>query len=75
LTKTAEKAGLFQLQSMPRALKSRKFPVFSLMIREFDVESSSHQTASSATQFATFTYNLRPLGGPWEIDLSATMGL
>ena len=33
-------------------MKSRKFPVFSLMIREFDAESSSHQTASSATQSA-----------------------
>ena len=31
-------------------MKSRKFPVFSLMIRELDVESSSHQTASSATE-------------------------
>ncbi len=35
-----------------------KFPVFSLMIREFDAERSSHQTASSATQFVVFTYNL-----------------
>src|SRR5271170_7860038 len=39
---------------MPRALKSRKFPVFSLMIREFDVESSSHQTASSAIDVFIF---------------------
>ena len=30
--------------------KSRKFPVFSLMIREFGLESGSHQTASSANE-------------------------
>ena len=30
--------------------KTAKLPVFSLMIREFDAESGSHQTASSATQ-------------------------
>jgi hypothetical protein len=29
-----------------------KFPVFSLMIREFDAESSSHQTARSGSQSA-----------------------
>ena len=33
-----------------RALESLRFPVFSLMIREFDAESSSHQTASSTIQ-------------------------
>jgi len=30
--------------------KSTNFPVFSLMIREFDAETGSHQTASSATE-------------------------
>jgi hypothetical protein len=38
-------------------LKSKKFPVFSLMIREFDAESISHQTASSAKQSATFAFS------------------
>jgi len=33
----------------------KKFPVFSLMIREFDAESSSQQTASSAMQSAIFS--------------------
>jgi hypothetical protein len=39
-------------------LKPLKFPVFSLMIREFDAESSSYQTASSATQ-SSRSENLR----------------
>jgi hypothetical protein len=34
-----------------------KFPVLSLIIREFDAESSSHQTASSATQSSIFTFS------------------
>ena len=38
----------FGCKRASRGSKSRKFPVFSLMIREFDLESSSHQTASSA---------------------------
>jgi hypothetical protein len=33
--------------------KTRKFPVFSLMIREFHAESSSQQTATSAKQAQT----------------------
>jgi hypothetical protein len=39
--------------------KSKIFPVFSLMIREFHAESSLHQTASSATQ--SFTFRDSPL--------------
>src|SRR5712671_373318 len=38
--------------------KSIKFPAFSLVIREFDAENGSRQTASSATQSALFHYNL-----------------
>ena len=34
-----------------------KFPVFSLMIREFDAESNSHQTASSATESSVFEFS------------------
>jgi hypothetical protein len=37
--------------------KSKKFPVFSLMIRELTTESSSHQTASSAKQSAIFAFS------------------
>jgi DNA-directed RNA polymerase specialized sigma24 family protein len=33
-----------------RRRKSKKFPVFSLMIRELTTESSSHQTVSSASE-------------------------
>jgi len=36
--------------SVKNGEESVKFPIFSLLIREFDAESSSHQTASSATQ-------------------------
>jgi hypothetical protein len=35
-----------------------KIPVFSLLIREFAVESGSYQTASSATQSGMFPYIL-----------------
>jgi hypothetical protein len=41
--------------------KSTKFPVFSLMIREFDAERSSHQTAPSATQSAIFAFSAENL--------------
>ena len=40
--------GFFACDPVLRRAKSGKFPVFSLMIREFDAESNSHQTASSA---------------------------
>jgi len=42
--------------SASRGSKSRKFPVFSLMIREFDAESILHQTASSANQSTIFAF-------------------
>src|SRR5260370_26450397 len=42
------------IQSEP---KSTKFPVFSLMIRELDAETCSHQTAPSAKQSAIFAFS------------------
>ena len=56
--KPQRRQGFFGRNSAPRWPKSRKFPVFSLMIREFDAESGSHQTASSAIQSVLFHYNL-----------------
>ena len=56
--------GLFTCQVGLWALDSRKFPVFSLMIREFDAESISHQTATSAKQSVLFTYNLEIAANP-----------
>ena len=35
----------------------KKFPVFSLMIREFDAESISYQTAGSAKQSAILAFS------------------
>jgi hypothetical protein len=37
--------------------KLAKFPLFSLLIREFDPESSSRQTASSARQSAMIAFS------------------
>ncbi len=54
--KPQRRQGFFGRNSAPRWPKSRKFPVFSLMIREFDAESGSRQTASSATQSGMFPY-------------------
>jgi hypothetical protein len=45
--------GLLGCKSGLERPKSREFPVFSLMIREFDAESSLHQTASSSKQAQT----------------------
>jgi hypothetical protein len=49
----AEKAlaepALFGVRSSRSEPKTAKFPVFSLMIREFDAENGSQQTATSAT--------------------------
>src|SRR5208337_1198873 len=56
--KPERRKGLFGPNSTPRRPKPRKFPVFSLMIREFDAESSSHRTVPSATQSGMFPYIL-----------------
>jgi hypothetical protein len=37
--------------------KLHEFPVLSLMIREFDAESSSQQTAASANQSSAFGFS------------------
>ena len=44
-------------QSGGTKLKSKKFPVFSLLNREFDAESSSHQNAPSASQSSIFAFS------------------
>jgi hypothetical protein len=56
--KTRADPQLFGPLSLGSGLKSQEFPVLSLFIREFDPESSSHRTASSATQFGMFPYNM-----------------
>jgi hypothetical protein len=56
--KALRKRGFFGCRSVRGRPKSAKFPVFSLMIREFDAETGSLQTGSSATQSGLFTYNL-----------------
>ena len=48
--KTERRQVFFGCNSAPKSAE-RKFPVFSLMIGEFDAESSLHKTASSGTGF------------------------
>jgi hypothetical protein len=66
--KTQAPLGLFRRFGSKSEPKSQKFPVFSLMIRDFDAESSLHQTAASATEsfsvygFATNLRNPRVCG-------------
>jgi len=38
-------AAVFYLADLKSSPKSKKFPVFYLLIRELDAESSSHETA------------------------------
>jgi len=52
--KPERKQGLFSPKSASGHPKSPKFPVFSLMIREFGAESSSHQTGSSTIKSLDF---------------------
>jgi hypothetical protein len=49
--------GLFLCQSLGAEPKSKKFPVLSLFIREFDAETGSRKTASSARQSAIFVFS------------------
>jgi hypothetical protein len=49
--------GLLRLGSAQNRLKSTKFPVFSLVIREFDAENGSQQTASSAKPSSVFVFS------------------
>jgi hypothetical protein len=49
--------GLFLSRTPESTRESKKFPVFSLMIREFDPEKGSIQTASSATQSVGFAFS------------------
>ena len=45
-------------QKVRSRLESKKFPVFSLFNREFDAETGSQQTATSATESGMFPYIL-----------------
>ena len=54
--KPERRRGFFGCNPASRGPKSRKFPVFSLMIREFDAENSSPQTASPAIQSVLVHY-------------------
>ena len=55
--KSIDDRSLFRVGRSWNYPKSEKFPVFSLMIREFDVESGSHRTAPSATQSAILAFS------------------
>ena len=57
--KTREKTAIFPLQLVPEWAAMTKIPCISLMIRELDAESSSYQTAASATQSAIFAFSAK----------------
>ena len=48
---------VFELTAPQITTKSVKFPVFTLMIREFDAETGSHLTVSSAKQSAISAFS------------------
>jgi hypothetical protein len=57
-TKTSEKKGFFVCETSLGRQESQKFPVFSLVIREFDTETGSRLTASSANESSGFRDSL-----------------